>query len=196
MTDIMSPIEQALTHAEDVLEALDHSAIAEAIPFVERAVKVWRAGSKFRDAMLARKLLSFISDPSLQNPDTRAQMRERAKSEDGRKIGEMLFLVLERLNDLQKPEWLAKVYAAYLAGEFMATDFRRVTSAIDIAFADDLNELINSPETLLSTEPWLKNLYPSGLTELQVLSTFGNSAMRYNVSPWGMQFKQAVRNRS
>lgn len=196
VTDLLSPFEQALTRAEELFDALDHSAIAEVIPFAGRVVKLWRAGRRGRDYLFAAKLLSFITDPSLQTPEARKRMRERAESDEAKKIGEALFLILERLSDMQKPTWLAKVYAAYLAGELKASDMRRLASAIDMAFGDDLIELIKSPAEMspADAEPWKKNLTASGLMNVERLPTLGAAPPQYHVSEWGRMLRKAVRD--
>ncbi|MGH2448379.1 MAG: hypothetical protein ACREU3_04160 [Steroidobacteraceae bacterium] len=195
MIDIVSPMEEAITNADEVWEALGHSAVAEAIPIIDRLVKVLRATKRISDSLLAAKLLSFVRDPSLQTPEARAQMRERARSEDAKKIGETLFLVLERLTDMQKPKWLAKVFAAYLCGEITASDIRRLSSAIDIAFGDDLIELISSPEgTPLDEAAWKRNLLPSGLVGFHVIVPIGGSKTAYYVTDLGQMLRKAVRD--
>jgi hypothetical protein len=193
MTDILSSVEQAVTHPEETWDALASSDIATVIPVAGRFVKVWRGIHDFRAALFAAKLRAFITDPSLQTPEARARMRERAESEEAKKIGETLFLVLERLSDLQKPLWLAKVYAAYLAKELKSSDLRRLASAIDTAFGDDLIELISSPETPSDDfVAWKRNLAASGLTEMASMA----SGLAYNVSDWGRMLRKAVRDHS
>jgi hypothetical protein len=85
--------------------ALASSELATVIPVAGRFVKLWRAAPDFSNTLFAAKLRAFITDPSLQTPEARAKMRERAESPESKKIGETLFLVLERLNDLLKPVW-------------------------------------------------------------------------------------------
>src|SRR6266513_2761658 len=102
MTDIPSSIEAVVTHAEETWDALESSEIATVIPVAGHIVKIWRAGHDLRDALFAAKLLSFIRDPSLQTPQARARMRERAESDEAKKFGETLLLVLDRLTDMQK----------------------------------------------------------------------------------------------
>jgi hypothetical protein len=197
MTEILSSIEEVVTHTEETWEALAHSGIAEVIPGVGVAIKVWRGAHKAADALLAAKLLAFIRDPSLQKPDTRAKMREQAESPESKKIGETLFLVLDRLTDMQKPLWLAKVYAAYLDGELKSTDLRRLASAIDLAFGDDLIELINSPETLEDdSAAWKRNLVASGLIDALTTAPLNATRRTYFVSDYGRMFRKAVRDHS
>lgn len=109
MNEILSSIEAVVTHAEETWDALESSEIATVIPVAGHLVKFWRVAHDVRDALFAAKLRVFITDPSLQTSDARARMRERAESEDAKKVGETLLLVVERLNDMQKPLWLAKV---------------------------------------------------------------------------------------
>ncbi len=148
MSPILPSLEDSLMDIDSVRKALDDSGISDAIPLVDRAMKFWRAAARIQDAMPTRKLLSFITDSSLQTDGAREKMRERAASTEGNKAGEMLFLVLERINDFQKPAWLAKTYAAYLANKLSASDFRRIAAAVDIAFGDDHIALISSNDEI------------------------------------------------
>jgi hypothetical protein len=107
----------------------------------------------------------------------------------------MLFLVLERLNDFQKPAWLAKAYAAYLANEISASDFRRIASAIDIAFSDDLVALISSNDEISHDyTSWMRTLVTSGFVELRVPAPLGGKPGVYGLSKWGKQLRKAVRD--
>ena len=196
MTEILSSIEAALTHAEEMWDALESSEIATVIPVAGRIVKVWRAAHDVRDALFAAKLHAFITDPSLQSPEARERMRERAESEDAKKIGATLLLVVERLNDMQKPTWLAKVFAAYLADEIKASDLRRLMSAIDMAFGDDLITLISSPEAPADEwAPWKRDLAASGLTQTApIISNFAHDGSEpgHRISELGELFRKAV----
>jgi hypothetical protein len=194
MTEIVSSIEQVVASAEQTWEALEHSGIGEAIPIAGHFVKVWRIAHDARDALFAAKLRAFILEPALQTPEARAQMRERAHSEDSKRVGETLLLVLERLTDMMKPAWLARCFAAYLSGEITASDLRRLAMAIDLAFGDDLLELINSPETPANDRaPWKRRLANAGLTDVQVLSPIGATHTVFYPNDWGAMLRKAVR---
>lgn len=198
MTDIPSFVEQAVTHSEEMWDALANSSIAFVIPAAKWLVKGWRGVHDLRADLFARKLLDFITDPSLQTPEARARMKERAESDEAKKTGEALFLILERLSDMQKPTWLAKVYAAYLAGELKSSDMRRLASAIDTAFGDDLIVLINSPAEFspADCEPWKRNLTTSGLMNVERLPTLGTAPPQYHMSELGKMLRKAVRDYS
>jgi hypothetical protein len=120
-------------------------------------------------------------------------MRERAESEEGKRVGEPLLLVLERLSDMLKPSWLARCFAAYLAGEITASNLRRLAVAIDAAFGDDLLELIKSPETPVDDRAeWKRRLAAAGLTDVQVLSPIAATHAVYNVNLWGSMLRKAA----
>lgn len=55
---------------------------------------------------------------------------------------------------------------ACLNDQLTSTDLRRMAQTIDIAFLDDLGDLIKSEgEMNQSEEPWLRSLVSSGLSE-------------------------------
>jgi hypothetical protein len=196
MTEILSSIEAVVTRAEDTWDALESSELATVIPVAGHIVKIWRAAHTVRDALFAAKLLSFIRDPSLQTREARERMRERAESDEGKRIGEALFLILERMNDMLKPAWLARCYAGYLAHQITATDLRRLASAIDIAVGDDLLALLTAPtpEANDPDAPWKRYLLQSGLTDSSQAAIGGKRT--FHMTALGLLFHKTVRAHS
>ena len=172
-------LEDALSHAGEIWEAVPHSHVVKEVPIIRQAVALWKTYNDARSALLAAKLEKFVTDSSLRTPEARARMCEQAKSPDAKKIGETLFMVLEKLTDMLKPMWLARCYAGFLAGEFGSSELRRLAAAIDIAFGDDLISLITAPEPIRSNEyaPWRRYLTGSGLTEMGAQGPIGGKTM-------------------
>ena len=101
-------------------------------------------------------------------------MRERAGSAEGKKVGEILFLVRERLND-----------------------FRRVAAAVDIAFGADVAALIRSNDEIsYDYDSWMKTPITSGLVELRIPAPLGGRQTMYRLSMWGTMLRRAVRKYS
>jgi hypothetical protein len=116
-----------------------------------------------------------------------------AKSPDeAKKVGETLFLVIERFVDQDKPELLAKVFVAYLDEVISGIEFRRLAQAIDAAFPDDLKELIASEQTPSSHGAWWKEgLVASGLTRVQTRGPTGGGIV-YHVTPLGELLRKSI----
>ena len=197
MENLPSLLENAIDSSDVVWREIEHCPVTEEIPLVKQFVKIWRGVNDIRTRILAAKLRGFVCDPSLQSPEMREKMRERVESDEGKKIGQTLFMVLERLTDLNKPLWLAKLFAGYLLGELTASELRRLASAVDLAFGDDLIALLVAREPVLSSqpEPWKQYLAQSGLTELSQVTAIGGQ--RYHeVTSLGMLLRKVVRTHS
>ena len=76
-----------------------------------------------------------------------------------------LVLVLEKITALDKAVILARLFIAYIFGYLTADEFRRVSDAVDQAFIDDIKIFLEALDPLEeSSEPFMRNLSPTGLT--------------------------------
>lgn|GEM_PF-2179723 len=138
-------LEAFLTNAEVMVDSyLDNEAV-RSVPVVGTALKLCKGVDDLRTRALAAKLAKFLSEPSLQSANAKAKMQRLAsdKTEQVR-IGETLFLVIEKMTDLEKPRLLAMMFAAFLAEVINESTLRRLTHAIDVAYIDDLQTLLES----------------------------------------------------
>jgi hypothetical protein len=144
------------------------------IPLIGTAIKVLRARDSFRDVLFAEKLAAFINAVDEIPQEQREDMRRRFETDEGAQAaGTTLLLVLERLTDLDKPALLGYLLRCFAASQIDATTLRRLATAVDLAFADDLRDFLAYPldSTPLPTqaEPeYLGRLVAAGLTQLGV----------------------------
>jgi hypothetical protein len=165
-------LEAVLTNIEVAADAAMASDLVASIPVIGTAFKVCKALDDIRSRAFAAKLDAFVSSPDLAAPSVKAAMQRLAKSSpsEAQKIGETLFLVLDRYIDLDKPLILAKVFAAYLGASITAKELQRLAQAIDLAFASDLVDLMAADAHIVEGHwdgvqyPWMETLIPSGLT--------------------------------
>ena len=117
-------LEAALEAGEAALDLLTDNEAVKAVPVIGTAVKLLKGVDDLRDRALAAKLETFIRHPSLQSDQVREKLKHGISSseEEAIKVGEMLFLVLDKMTDLEKPRLLARVFRAYLDGVITAVD--------------------------------------------------------------------------
>jgi len=138
------------------------------VPVVGTMFQLARAANTIRDKILAAKLRKFLEPFTETSQECRDKFKERLMEDEAetRRVGEILFLVLDRLTDLDKAMILGRLFIAFLNNQLSPIDLRRMAQAVDISFADDLVDLIESEgEIDQSQELWLKSLVPSGLAE-------------------------------
>lgn len=177
-------LEAVLENIEVAVDAVTDNEAVASIPVVGTAIKVCKGIDDLRARAFAAKLERFVSSLELTTDSAKDALvrRVQASPEEARKVGETLFLVLDRFIDLDKPEMLAKVFIAYVDRAISATDLQRLAQAIDIAFADDLRELLRAEEHVVmgnisrrANYPWMETLIPSGLA---INSASGVGAVR------------------
>lgn len=165
-------LEATLQNIEVAVDAATANDVIASIPVIGTAFKICKGIDDLRSRAFAAKLDRFVSDPSLTSAAAKEAIAQKVQGspEEARKVGETLFLVLDRFIDLDKPELLAKVFVAYLDNIVSATDLQRLAQAIDLAFSGDLRQLVEADEQLLvgstmdGANQWKTTLIPSGLT--------------------------------
>lgn len=157
----------------DLVEvALDHvldEGIIKDIPIVRTIAGVYKATVSIRDRALVKKLVGFLFSLSTVSSETRGQFKARMNVDEEfkNKVGEKLLLIIERLDDMGKPNLIARAFQAYMEEQIDFDMFQRLASAIDKSFYSDLMSFksVGSPNRL---SPQAKlELSNSGIIELQ-----------------------------
>jgi hypothetical protein len=160
---------------EAVSDILMKDELFAAVPVFSTAFKAMKALDSMRDRMFVAKLVAFVSEVDAAPPVVREEIaRKLAEENDGRKAGETLLLVLEKLTDMDKPALLGALLVHYGHGRVSAVELRRLVSAVDVAFGDDLAAFLDeSPESIQTggNQAHREVLMPAGLTRLVVGET-------------------------
>lgn len=190
-------LEAFLEGGEAMLDLLTDNEAVKAVPVVGTAIKVLKGVGDARDRALAAKLEKFIQDPSLQSARAREKLRSGIASDpdEAIQVGETLFLVLDKMTDLDKPGLLARVFLAYLDDIISAVELRRLAHAIDGAFTDDLISLQGWQELAHVTygAEWKQPLVGAGLTRVVAGSTWDSvGEVHYELTDLGRKLYQAL----
>jgi hypothetical protein len=90
--------------AESVADIAIKDELLAAVPFVSTAFKVVKAMDSARDRLFAAKLQAFVAEVDTLDPTERMQLSKKLTADDGgRKAGETLLLVLDKITDMDKP---------------------------------------------------------------------------------------------
>ncbi len=130
--------------AEVGLDAFLDEGIVKELPVIKTVVSFFRTGICLRDALFLKKVSIFLSDigkiPQQKRDDFIKRLNSTHKQK--RRVGNTLILILERLDDLDKPAILAKCFIAYLNEIVTFEEFRRLAIAIDRAYVSDLHDFL------------------------------------------------------
>lgn len=186
-------LEATLENAEVVVDSMIENEVIASIPVIGTAIKICKGLDDIRSRAFAAKLERFVEHPHLSSQAAKVEIvrKIRAAPDESRRVGEVLFLVLDRFIDLDKPNVLATVFVAYLRSDISVEELQRLAQAIDIAFSGDLRSLLTADEhVVLGTPadsgslPWMETLIPSGLT-INVARGVGIVRMACEVTPLG-----------
>ena len=188
-------LEAALEGGEVIVDVLMRGEVLAEVPVIGTAIKICKAADAIRDKAFAAKLAQFVRNLDSMSEEHRRKLREKVASapHEAQKLGETLLFVIERVTDLDKPLLLAQLFLAYLDDVLSSDELRRLSQAVDTAFADDLKQLLERhklPEK--SDELWLECLVPSGLTRLVAGQTYDElGRLYYEVTPFGNKLRNA-----
>lgn len=181
--------------AEVAFDALLDDGILKDLPIIGSIVTLFKGAMDFRDrifvAKIARFLFNLTSTPSEQRESFKREINQNAKFKQ--KVGASLVLILDRLDDIEKTDFLAKCFRTYLCNNISFDQFRRLSAAIDIAFIDDLKTICSELTNVEEEEHiCLSNLARTGLVEFRASGIPGTwnemGTIRYSLSPLGRQF--------
>lgn len=154
------------------------------IPVVGLFFQGLKAFQSVRDRALAAKLVHLLQpfqDASRRHREKFKQRMLRDKDES-RRIGEMLFLVTDRLTSLDKAQILGYLFIAYLNDGLSLEEISRMAQAVDMCFVEDLRYLLCCRDVMgKSQEGWKRSLVAAGLAEPVGASMFDDMGQIYYV---------------
>ena len=181
------------------LDALMDEGILKQIPVLKSIIACKKTWEAIHDRLFLRKVAGFI----LACPDFSEAEREQFANQHlsdanaAKRLGDGIVLILDKLDDLEKPQMIAKIFAALVRGKISLDVFRRLAAAIDIGFMDDL-KLFGSRTQWAHDE--MRELFPklvrTGLVDLNGPTVPGQGGMArisLAVSQLGEQFWECMK---
>jgi hypothetical protein len=159
--------EVALELAEIGLHSVLEEGVLKEVPMLRTVLAAWKTRTAIHDRLFLRKVASFIrASPKFTQDERESFAREHLSDpEKTKKLSDAIVLILDKLDDLDKPLMLAKVFAALVRGKIDLESFRRLATAIDIGFLSDLRALCE--KSALDLHAGLaQNLLRTGLVEI------------------------------
>jgi hypothetical protein len=123
--------------------ALDHfldEGILKDIPFFGMLYKGYKAASSIREAIFAKKVYKFL----VQLKDIPKDKRENflKQLEDNKthqhRVGEKLLIIIDQLDDMEKPEIIGRLLKSAIKGKINYEDFLRYSSIVQRLIVPDL----------------------------------------------------------
>ena len=113
------------------------------LPIFSALVSLKDAPRSVSDYLLAKKLVSFLSEISKVLPSKRAKMVEKLEREPEyvEQVGDQILLLLDRLDDLRKSRLMGRAFRAYCEGHIDGAMLTRINRAISTLNIRDLVSL-------------------------------------------------------
>lgn len=181
---------------EVALDAATNDGILADIPILGSLLKLKKIGVSVRDHLFAKKLKRFLVAVSKMPAEERQAFTEEmdADPEIKRKVGETLISMLERFDEPEKAELLAKSFRFYLGGKLSFTAFHRIARAIDRCMVSDLKFVHNYERATDAFPEEAFDLASCGLIEIVGIPTIKSEDSRnmYKLTDFGLVFIDAV----
>jgi hypothetical protein len=129
--------------AEVTIDSIMNDGLLKDLPIVSSIVGLTKLGIKTRDFLLLKKILKFLTQlDSTTNDERQKFIRDVETNETyNKKVGLALILILDKLEDLEKPEILGKLLTASIKGIIDYQTFLRLSYLIQKLFIPDLEYL-------------------------------------------------------
>jgi len=129
--------------AELILDSTLDSDVIEKVPFFGTIAKAVNIGKAIKDQLFETKLERFLTKLSTINPDEIKEFNEQMNSDPElhAKVGERVLLLLERMDDMEKTNSLARAFEYYMKGTINFDKFLLVSRAIDRCTISSLEKL-------------------------------------------------------
>lgn len=137
--------------SEIAIDAMLKDGLLKEVPVVSSLLGIAKTVTAFRDYFLLRKLIAFLNGIKDADPEDREKFAQEIENnpKQRQEIGGKLIVYIDRLDDLNKAEMLARLFKSRLKREISMNEFFSFTAIVDRIYIQDLQRLVND----LSTTP-------------------------------------------
>ncbi len=130
---------------ELAIDQLLEPGILRQIPIVSTIARISSTSRAVRDVILAKKLLRFLVclDKVTEKIRDKFVAKMLLDPKHARTVGENIMLIIDKLNDMRKPDMVAAVFCAYLSDAISLEDFLAMANAIERANYQALAEMLD-----------------------------------------------------
>jgi len=118
---------------EPLLDQLLQEGLLRDIPVVGSLVNLAKAGVDVANYLFLQKTIRFLYHLKDIPEEERRRFIDQLDTDEKfkRRVGENLFLLLHRLDDMQKPELLGHIFRAFVVGNIDYVAYQKLSTAVD-----------------------------------------------------------------
>lgn len=198
LVDAVAPgiLESVVDVGEFALDSMLEQGLLEEIPVMSWMVRLYRAGAGVKDVLFLKKLNLFLGELQTVNERERKQFIDsmNADPEQKQRVGETLLILLERLDDMEKPRLVARAFKRFMRQDIDLEMLRRVCLAIDRCFLPDLRRLAIPGQDKHLEQAAALVLTSCGLVEVAAVPAVRGPGERnkYTITDFGKRFVAIV----
>ena len=130
--------------AEVAVDSVLKEGILRDIPVFNTLAALYRTGVEIRQQLFIKKVVNFLKELSNTSFEKRQKFVEDIERDSNRKreFGEILLLLIDRADSLQKPSILGRLIKYHILGYISYEDATRLAFIVDRVYISDLNYLL------------------------------------------------------
>jgi hypothetical protein len=126
------------------LDSFLQDGILKDIPFIGTLVGLTKIGVGIQDKLFLKKILRFLHQLKDIPSETRQEFIEKIDTDKKfkTKVSETIMLLVDKINDYSKADYLGKLFAASINGKISYDIFLKLANIVDKSHIPDLDHLI------------------------------------------------------
>ena len=166
--------------SEALMDSKIPDGVLQNIPFFDVLYKFGKAFLSIRDHFFAKKVLKFLFEIKEITTEERIIFLKDIETKTGQKAGEVLLMLIERLDNMEKVKIISNLFKAKVNNSITIGNFLRLSSIVDKAYIYDLKKLNSFVSTTgYYIEDVSESLYGLGLLYIvpisEIIDTINNN---------------------
>lgn len=179
--------------AVDSVGALLGEELLPEIPVIKSIFALMKAGRSISDALLAKKIIRFLSQLDGISPEDRENFLSKLEGQDRERIVGNLLLVLEKHESFLKSEIQGRLLGALIKGELEKHEYLLLTHATSMINVQSLPDLTKFYGGQLDPSQATSLLYGFGFLELVAvdnssIGTYGGGGPKFQETALGRKY--------
>jgi len=150
------------------------------IPIIGTLRSVYKITNSISDYLFVQKLLKFLKELESLSTKEKNRMKTKILKEEkfGKKVGETLLVIINKIDDNDKPKIIAKIFKAYINNEIDFQHFLKFSQIVNKSYLPDLLNLTNFMIGQSFSNENSSSLLSMGLLNISKIQYSGEISMR------------------
>lgn len=168
--------------------------IIKDVPFLNTVYNVVKTGLNIRDRIFLKKIIRLLYNSKEVPVGQRIKIITQINNEKKYrfKIGEKLIFILDRADEIEKVDYISRLFVEFLKEEISYNDFIKASDTINRCFIGDLNWFFESCHQYNSSKQESYGLFTAGILQIkmnnraiQTTKSFAETHLQFELSSIG-----------